>query len=173
MSPRCYLIDRAGQASCDDLCLAGAAVHKKTSKAPVFPAGTAYQTYTVKAKVSEAILAASQCRTTISEVYQSGNPSSPPAANAWGCETAANASKYVASVVTDANGKITVTLSADTSLQAAASTVLTLVPQDSAGAVLTSASVGSTQVYQWRCGNQATDGTSLALQKYLPGSCKG
>ncbi len=133
----------------------------------------AYQTYTVKAKVSEAILAASQCRTTISEVYQSGNPTSPPTANNWGCETAANASKYVASVATDADGKITVTLSADTSLQAAAGTVLTLVPQDSAGTVLTAASVGSTQVYQWRCGNQAADGTSLALQKYLPGSCKG
>jgi type IV pilus assembly protein PilA len=133
----------------------------------------AYQTYTVKAKVSEAILAASQCRTTISEVYQSGNAGSPPGAGNWGCETAANASKYVASVATDDNGKITVTLSADTSLQAAASTVLTLVPQDSAGGVLLAASIGSTQVYQWRCGNQADDGTSAALQKYLPGSCKG
>ena len=46
----------------------------------------AYQTYTVKAKVSEVILAASQCRTTISEVYQTGNAATPPAANGWGCE---------------------------------------------------------------------------------------
>ena len=45
----------------------------------------AYQTYTVKAKMSEAVLAASQCRTTVSEVYQTG--SSAPGANNWGCES--------------------------------------------------------------------------------------
>ena len=42
----------------------------------------AYQTYTIKAKMSEVVLAASQCRTTISEVYQTG--SSAPGANNWG-----------------------------------------------------------------------------------------
>jgi type IV pilus assembly protein PilA len=133
----------------------------------------AYQTYTVKAKVSEAILAASQCRTTISEVYQSGNAASPPGAGNWGCESATPPSKYVASVATNADGKITVTLSADTSLKTAASTNLTLVPQDSAGGVLTAASIGATQVFQWRCGNSATDLTSAALLTFLPGSCKG
>src|ERR1700733_13880660 len=45
----------------------------------------AYQTYTVKARVSEIVLAASQCRTTVSEVYQSAT--SAPVANSWGCET--------------------------------------------------------------------------------------
>ncbi len=50
----------------------------------------AYQTYTIKAKVSEGLLAASQCRTTISEVYQTGNAGAPPAAGAWGCESAAS-----------------------------------------------------------------------------------
>ncbi|WP_308738203.1 pilin [Acinetobacter radioresistens] len=39
----------------------------------------AYQDYTVRAKISEAILAGSACRTTVSEVYQS--TSSLPAAN--------------------------------------------------------------------------------------------
>lgn len=138
----------------------------------------AYQTYTVKAKVSEAILAASQCRTTVSEVYQSGNASAAPVANAWGCEAGGAAggavpSKYVTSVLTDVNGKITVRLSADPSLKAAASTDVTLVPLDSTGTALTAASVGATQVFQWRCGNVATDGTSNGLLTYLPGSCKG
>jgi type IV pilus assembly protein PilA len=135
----------------------------------------AYQTYTVKAKVSEAILAASQCRTTISEVYQSGNASGAPGADGWGCEqtTAGASSKYVSTVRTSDDGKITVLLSNDTSLQAAAGQSLTLVPLDSGGTALTAASIGATQVFQWRCGNQATDGTSAALQKYLPGSCKG
>jgi type IV pilus assembly protein PilA len=134
----------------------------------------AYQTYTVKAKVSEALLAASQCRTTVSEVYQTGNPAAAPAANGWGCEqtVAGASSKYVSTVTTDAAGKITVLLSNDTSLSAAAGTSVTLVPTDSANAALTAASIGSTQVFAWRCG-LAADGTSAALAKYLPGSCKG
>ena len=45
----------------------------------------AYQNNTKKAKVSEVILAASGCRTTITEVYQSGSASNPPGANGWGC----------------------------------------------------------------------------------------
>src|SRR3954465_5835526 len=88
----------------------------------------AYQTYTVKAKVPEAILAASQCRTTISEVYQTGKASSPPGAGNWGCEAATAPSKYVASVATSDNGKITVTLATLPELKAASATALTLVP---------------------------------------------
>ena len=130
----------------------------------------AYQTYTVKAKVSEALLAASQCRTTISEVYQTGNAAAPPGVNGWGCEASTQTSKYVASVATTAVGIITVTLSADASLQGAVSNVLTLIPTDSAGATLAVASIGSTQVYGWKCGGT---GTSATLIKYLPGSCKG
>ncbi len=45
----------------------------------------AYQDYTKRAKMSEAILAASACRTTITEVYQSAT--SLPAAGSWGCES--------------------------------------------------------------------------------------
>ena len=135
----------------------------------------AYQTYTIKAKVSEAILGASQCRTTISEVYQTGNTAALPGANGWGCEqvTAGASSKYVSTITTDANGKITVLLATIADLGAASNTTLTLVPLDSSGTKLTSASVGSTQVFAWRCGNQAIDGTTAGLQKFLPGSCKG
>src|SRR5437016_148552 len=65
----------------------------------------AYQDYTVRAKMSEVILAMSACRTSITEVYQSG-PTIPPAADAWGCEilTASQMTKYVNAVHTDANG---------------------------------------------------------------------
>ncbi len=134
----------------------------------------AYQTYTVKAKVSEALLAASQCRTTISEVYQTGNAATPPGANGWGCEqtTAGASSKYVSTVTTTADGKISVLLGSDSSLQAAAGTTVTLVPLSSSGAALTAASIGATQVFAWRCGLQA-DGTTAGLLKFLPGSCKG
>jgi type IV pilus assembly protein PilA len=136
----------------------------------------AYQTYTVKAKMSEAVLAASQCRTTVSEIYQTG--SSAPTANSWGCETTSASSRYVASVTTDSNGSISVKLSTDASLPSAiTSDVLTLVPQNSSGTTLnagTSGVVGATQIYKWTCGSTATTpSTSSALTKYLPGSCRG
>src|SRR3954470_19236030 len=63
----------------------------------------AYQDYTVRAKMSEVILAMSACRTSITEVYQTGG--TPPGGGNWGCE--GGTSKYVASIVTDDNGKVT------------------------------------------------------------------
>jgi type IV pilus assembly protein PilA len=136
----------------------------------------AYQTYTVKAKMSEVVLAASQCRTTVTEVFQTG--SSAPGAGSWGCESSTPTSKYVAKVDTSAAGAITVTLSTDTSLPTAITgDVLSLVPTDSAGtiyAVNTAGVVGNTQVFRWICGATASPGsTSTALVKYLPGSCRG
>ena len=41
----------------------------------------AYQEYIIKAKVSEVILGASQCRTSISEVYQTAPAGTAPGAN--------------------------------------------------------------------------------------------
>jgi type IV pilus assembly protein PilA len=46
----------------------------------------AYQQYTKKAKMSEVILAASGCRTAITEAYQSMSSGATMAANDWGCE---------------------------------------------------------------------------------------
>ena len=131
----------------------------------------AYQTYTIKAKVSEAILATSQCRTAVSEVYQTGNVSNQPGINGWGCENSVGpATKYVNTVTTDANGVITVLTTTATDLKDAAGTTIKLTPQDSTGTVLNAAnSLGQTQVYQFKC----TPGTTSPLpSKYLPGSCK-
>src|SRR5260370_29390297 len=67
----------------------------------------AYQDYTIRAKMSEVILAASACRTSITEIYQSGG--TPPLPNGWGCEnTTGGASKYVNTITTDSNGVVTV-----------------------------------------------------------------
>jgi type IV pilus assembly protein PilA len=142
----------------------------------------AYETYTIKAKVSEAILATSQCRTAVSEVYQTGSTSALPGANGWGCEaTAGSATKYVNLVTTDANGVITVLTSTATDLKTAGGAIIKLTPQNSAGNGLVAAnSVGSTQVFQFRCepatsytnaSGAATSGTAIPA-KYLPGSCK-
>ena len=68
----------------------------------------AYQDYTVRAKMSEVILAASACRSTITEVMSTGT-GAMPAANNWGCESTGSTSKYVASVQTDTTAIVTVT----------------------------------------------------------------
>ena len=134
----------------------------------------AYQTYTVKAKISEAILAGSQCRTTVTDVYQTG--SSAPGINSWGCENLTSASRYVQTVTTDANGSVSVKLTTDPSLPLAIQgDILTLDPEKSDSTTYDASAtgvIGATQVYKWVCGSTAK-GTSTALTKYLPGSCRG
>ena len=131
----------------------------------------AYQTYIIKAKVSEVILASSQCRTAVSEVYQTSSGGSVIAANGWGCEsnTAGTAgsepTKFVLSVKTDVNGVITVTTSNNAELKDAASTTITLTPASSAGVAINAGAI-PTQVGSFKC-----QAGSLP-PKYLPGSCK-
>jgi type IV pilus assembly protein PilA len=127
----------------------------------------AYQDYTIRAKMSEVILGMSACRTSITEVYQSG--SSAPGANNWGCEVSAGTgSKYVNAIATDANGVVTATIQSISS--SVDGSVVTLQPMTSASTKATYS--GSAQsLYGWRCGNTA-DGTNVP-SKFLPGSCRG
>ncbi len=122
----------------------------------------AYQDYTVKAKTSEVLLAASACRTNVSEVYQS-TATLPSAAN-WGCEVS-NPTKYVSDVTTTAAGTIIVTASADPGLKTAASKKIAMVPLAASGEV----AVAGTPISEWKCGPTATDGIPT---KYLPGTCQ-
>ena len=128
----------------------------------------AYQDYTIRAKMSEVVLAASACRTTITEVYQSGSSSSGPGVNNWGCETSTAASKYVAQVQTDANGVVTVTATgfSNTAIDGKA---ITLTPYKDATTTLTTATM-NVAVFKWACGPA---GTNAMPGKYLPGSCRG
>lgn len=114
----------------------------------------AYQDYTAKAKMSEVILAASSCRTSITESVQTA-VSGLPAAGGWGCESSTTTSKYVASIATSSGGLVRVT---STGIATGADGTMYLVPQ---GTISAGGSVTS-----WLCG----PGTINA--KYLPGSCK-
>lgn len=123
----------------------------------------AYQDYSIRAKMSEVILAASSCRVTVTEIYQSGG--TPPAPGAWGCEGAT--SRYVAAITTDANGAVTVTTTGG--LPAGNVTMMPMVgnaPADSANMAN-----GPVAINRWRCGALA-DGTTINV-RYLPGSCRG
>ena len=128
-----------------------------------------YKSYTLKAKVSEVILAASQCRTTISEVYQTSQTAATgPGAGKWGCESTSQSSKYVSSVATSTDGMITVTATGTGEATIDGKT-LTLTPTtDTAGTVATVAIIPA-QIFGWKC--QAPAGTGINTT-YLPGSCK-
>jgi type IV pilus assembly protein PilA len=117
----------------------------------------AYQDYTVRAKVSEGILAASSARTAIAETYaQAGRMLVSPSSAGVQSQT----SKYVTSVSwvgDNANtGTVTVTLSADSGLGAATSKTL----------LLTAVGTPGTGTVAFTCAKGTIDA------KYLPGSCK-
>ena len=152
----------------------------------------AYQDYTKRAKITEPVLAASTCRTAVTEGYQSATVL--PGANSWGCEvglperpdTTPNApagsklaavpsTKYTALVTTTANGHIQVTTSNAADLGDAGGKTFELVPLkagSTAGSyvAMTSADIGST-VNSWRCGPGT--GANAINAKYLPSSCRG
>lgn len=128
-----------------------------------------YQDYTKRAKMSEVVLAASACRTTITEVYQTA--AAAPNEGEWGCESAGETTKYVSSISTDGNGVITVTADGfgDTAIDGKS---IVLIPYHADGIpkdVTATGHLGST-VHSWTCGPAATDGIP---SKFLPGSCRG
>ena len=121
----------------------------------------AYQDYTRRARVSEVILAASNCRTSITEVYQTATAG--PGANLWGCESATETSKYVKSIVTSINGVVTVTQQNIAGVTA--DTTITLTPFATDAAPMTVAAHMGQQVYKWVCAG------SIPVN-FRPGSCR-
>ncbi len=109
----------------------------------------AYQDYTVRAKVSEVMLAASGPKTAIAEWYQTKG-SLPAEADSLGVAT--QTSKYVSGVVvTDATGVITATATGDAAITGS---TITMTPAAAGNGVL-----------NWTCGG-------TILPKYRPASCK-
>jgi len=136
----------------------------------------AYQDYTKRAKISEVILAASACRTSITEVFQSNSSASLPVAGAWGCESSTATSKYVAQVTTDAVGGVQVTVQGigDSTIDGA---FVTLIPVAAGNVQIDTTATPPLNLFAWVCGNTAAVGGSSLVTtvplKYLPGSCRG
>jgi len=125
----------------------------------------AYKDYTIRARVSEGVLMSSQCRTAVTEIYQTGGTA--PKANGWGCGEGETITQYVAKLDTDLDGKIVVTLSGDKTLGDAAGKQLSLTPQTASGGAINAGMIGGTQIGKWKC-------APVDIQeKYLPGSCRG
>jgi type IV pilus assembly protein PilA len=132
----------------------------------------AYQDYTRKARISEAILAASACRTTVTEVIQA-TTSGGTLPTTWGCEVGTstnNQTKFVSAVNVGTTGIITVAIR-NIGGDATDGQLISLEPcTQITGATCTSPLAG-TSVAAWRCGS-ATGGTNVPV-RYLPGSCRG
>jgi len=128
----------------------------------------AYQNYTVRAKVSEVILAASACRTTITEFIQSNSGTTAAQADGFGCgEGSTPSSKYVGQIHTQNDGTVVITAQ-----NVPLSGTITLTPYtDAATTTKFSLAAGSAdwgkQVAAWVCAP-----TNANDKKYLPGSCK-
>ena len=158
----------------------------------------AYQDYTVRAKMTEAILAASTCRTSMTETVQSAASGTVVAVNGFGCEqiTAASGSKYVQLVTTTgltatpATGQMTIVVSTQNINNAAAgasSGAIQLAACSTAAIGFTACvppSPGGT-INSWLCGPATTTAITAAntgitpvgtvvpaLPKFLPGSCR-
>ena len=142
----------------------------------------AYQDYTRRARVSEAILAGSSCRTTITEVIQSNTDRSAVTAGNWGCEVSVGSgTKYVRSIVTlggaagatpGANtGRVTVAVQAIGG-EVTDGQTLQMQPCQAFAANTTPTFAGctapdwGTTVNNWICG------PGTILPKFLPGSCR-
>jgi type IV pilus assembly protein PilA len=132
----------------------------------------AYTDYTVKAKTSELVLAASSCRTTITEFVQTSTKVDISADLPSACSI--TASKYVASGSVSANGVITIVgTTGSTGLGAgvtATNNAIALTPIQTGTTALVGTTDGGKAIAAWRCGPATTNPMD---KKYLPGSCKG
>jgi len=127
----------------------------------------AYQNYAARAKVSEALLAASACRTAVSEIVQS--QSVLPLGGQWGCETTSTApasSRFVANIQTNSVGAIRVELQGISSYANGQGIVLRPWPDVSRSGPV----VGGDRVAMWDCGPDPANTNDIAT--YVPASCR-
>lgn len=139
----------------------------------------AYQDYTVRAKVSELILAASACRTTITEALMTLPAGTYIAGRAWGCEVAiGSGSKYVKEVYTYESNpgqpRGALIAVASQNLGTGVDGVVYLGPCDSAATSFSTClqpEFGQ-PIKAWACGGGEPDFVNPIKAKYLPGSCR-
>lgn len=134
----------------------------------------AYQNYTVRAQMSEVVLAASACRTTITETYQTAR--SGPGANNWGCESSVPTSRFVKTIETDADGRIFITVTdqfgdaIDEDAGIELRPYIDMGANGAAGTPMAAATHMGRQVFEWRCGPRSAG--AAVPQQFLPGSCR-
>jgi type IV pilus assembly protein PilA len=128
----------------------------------------AYQDYTARARMSEVILAASACRTSITESVQSAL--TMPGAGQWGCETSSldplASSQYVTTIMTSSDGEVQVVIQ---NINSVANGMAVILQPSATAAVGTPPTPGSA-VASWACGPDPSNASDIS--NFLPGSCR-
>ena len=136
----------------------------------------AYQDYTVRSRVSEALVAASAAKVNVQDVLASGNPRANTAGYAMGYNAPTATSNVASVAIADATGIITVTTTAN-----AGNGTLTFTPNAPAGTALpigTAAFAPPANSTEWRCGaagatsNFAGFAAGTLPARFAPAECK-
>lgn len=112
----------------------------------------AYQDYTIRAKISEALGQADMAKGTVAEFYQTNNRYATGGNTSYGLATSTSySSKYVTSIAAAANtGIITVTVAGTTG---------------TTGTIMLTPNIGAAGQVDWTCGGTVPT-------KYRPSSCR-
>jgi type IV pilus assembly protein PilA len=127
----------------------------------------AYQNYAARAKIAEALMAGSVCRTSIAEIVWA--QSALPAAGQWGCETQAAApaaSRYVSKIQTNGDGAIRIEIRGISTLVNGQGIVIRPWPDVARSATITSGD----RVALWDCGPDPNN--TVDISGYVPASCR-
>jgi type IV pilus assembly protein PilA len=130
----------------------------------------AYQDYTIRAKVSEMLLAANGCKTAVNEAISSSSDADVSKTLPNVCDS--QTSKFVTSIAVDGDGVITV-VGNHTALRGTTSSsanAIALTPLQTGITAVVGTTDGGKPIASWRCGPASTNGLPV---KYLPASCKG
>ena len=128
----------------------------------------AYQDYTVRAKLSEVVLAGSSCRTGVTETLQASSAIDVSATLPNACTI--QASKYVSAGSVNANGVISIAANA-TNLPALGTKVdIELTPIQTSTTAVVGTTDGGKTIAGWKCGPKS--GATGVDPKYLPASCR-
>ena len=128
-----------------------------------------YQDYTIRAKVAEMLLAASGCKTAVTEAIGSASEANVSAVLPKACDS--QTSKYVSGISVDGNGVITVTGNHDAlrGSTSASANAIALTPLQTGDTAVNGNTDGGKPISAWRCGPA---GSNPLPAKYLPASCK-
>ena len=126
----------------------------------------AYQDYTVRAKVSEIVLAGSSCRTGVTETVQNANVLD--VSGELGASCTIQVSKFVTGGSVSTDGVITINGNGTNLAAINGANVLTMIPMIS-GVAMVGTTAGGKTIEGWNCGSTGT----TIQSKYRPSSCRG
>ena len=126
----------------------------------------AYQDYTIRAKMSEPMVALSSCKNSVAEFIQT-NQQFPASVDAAGCSSATSNSKYVGAITISATDGLIAAAIQNSGVTALDGKLLQLQPTTDADRKVAMTAAGD-QIQGWSCGTDA----ATTEYKYLPATCR-